>query len=101
MPSPLPPTQPHSLEAEATVLGALLLDPDAIFKVRSLLQSEDFFDPTYGRIYSACADLCDSQTPIDFTIVGEALKGRCKDPIDWWFSIPGGPCPPMCQPPVT
>ena len=44
-------TPPHSLEAEKTVLGALLLDPEAIIKISDFLKPEDFYDPTHRIIY--------------------------------------------------
>ena len=50
-------SQPHSLEAERTVLGALLLDPDAIIKVSDFLSTEDFYDPTYKQIFATIFDL--------------------------------------------
>ncbi len=66
--------QPHSLQAEKTVLGALLLDPDAMLRIRGQLCPEDFYDPVYRTIYEACEKLFDSRQPIDFVTVSEALS---------------------------
>ncbi|MEM9356045.1 MAG: replicative DNA helicase [Pseudomonadota bacterium] len=74
MSSDVLPRQPHSLEAEKTVLGALLLDPEAIFKVRPLLSADDFYDPVYKSVYEACVSLSDQQIPLDFTLVANALQ---------------------------
>ncbi|MBT3292951.1 replicative DNA helicase [Candidatus Peregrinibacteria bacterium] len=71
-------TQPHSSEAERTVLGALLLDPDAIIKVSDFLRVEDFYDPTYRRIYSAISDLHQNHEPIDFVTVTARLANDEK-----------------------
>ena len=67
-------TQPHSLEAEKTVLGALLLDPEAIIKVSDFLIPEDFYDPTYREIFAAIFDLHQDHEPIDFVTVAEKLS---------------------------
>ncbi len=64
---------PHSLEAEKTVLGALLLDPEAIVKVSDFLLPADFYDPTYREIFQAIFDLYMSHEPIDFITVSNKL----------------------------
>lgn len=77
MQSPATPTvfdaPPHSAEAEKTVLGALLLDPDAIVKVSDFLKPEDFYDPTYRDVYKAMSDLYTAHEPIDFVTVTSRL----------------------------
>jgi replicative DNA helicase len=48
------PTQlPHNLEAEAAVLGALLIDNRLVDDVQRILRADHFFDPLHGRIYDA------------------------------------------------
>ncbi len=71
-------TQPHSSEGEKSVLGALLLDPDAIVRVGELLQPEDFYDPMYRRIYQAIVDLQNEQTAIDFVTVNNKLSNDTR-----------------------
>ena len=44
---------PHDLEAEASVLGAILLDPAAITRVLESLNPEDFYRENHGQIYRA------------------------------------------------
>jgi replicative DNA helicase len=66
-------TQPHSMEAEKTVLGALLLDPDAIVKVSDFLKPEDFYDPVYRQVFQAIADLYHAHEPVDFVTVSLRL----------------------------
>ena len=66
-------TPPHSPEAERTVLGALLLDPEAIIKVSDFLKPEDFYDPTYRLIFQAVYQLYISHEPIDFVTVASKL----------------------------
>jgi len=71
--SSIPPNIPHSLEAEKTVLGAILLDPERIYSIAQLLSAEDFYDPVYRGIYSACLSLTEEGTSIDFVTVNDAL----------------------------
>lgn len=66
-------TPPHSLEAEKTVLGALLLDPEAIIKVSDFLKPTDFYDPTYRTIFQAIFELYNNHEPIDFITVSNKL----------------------------
>ena len=65
---------PHSVEAERTTLGALLLDSDRMIDVAPLLRSEDFYDPIYRAVYEAMRQLHEARQPIDFVTVGNALK---------------------------
>ncbi|MDD5623272.1 MAG: replicative DNA helicase [Candidatus Peribacteraceae bacterium] len=78
MPATLIETQPHSIEAERTVLGALLVDPDAIIKVSDFLLPADFYDPVYREVYQAVHDLYQAHEPIDFITVSTKLKGNQK-----------------------
>lgn len=71
-------TQPHSTEAERTVIGALLLDPDAIIKVSDFLKGEDFYDPVYRGIYNAIMDLHTNHEPVDFVTVTSKLSDNKK-----------------------
>ncbi len=64
---------PHSPEAEKTVIGALLLDSEAIIKVSDFLRPEDFYDPTLRLIYGAIMELYSSHEPIDFITVSTKL----------------------------
>lgn len=66
-------TPPHSLEAERTVLGALLLDPEAVIKVTDFLRPEDFYDPVHKQIYHAIFDLYQGHVPVDFITVSNKL----------------------------
>jgi replicative DNA helicase len=65
--------QPHSTEAEKTVLGAILLDPEAIIKVSDLLKPEDFYDPVHRLIYQAVLELHERHEVIDFVTVSSKL----------------------------
>jgi len=63
----------HDLAAEKTVLGALLIDPKAIHQISSRLQSADFYDSIYGKIYTACLELQAAARPIDYLTLANHL----------------------------
>lgn len=67
---------PHSQEAEESVLGAMLLDKDAVIAVAEFLRPEDFYDERLREIYQACLDLYEDREPIDVLTVTEKLKKR-------------------------
>lgn len=65
---------PHSTEAEESVLGAMLLDKDAIISIAEFLKPEDFYDEKHKEIYLACVELFEERIPIDVLTVTERLK---------------------------
>jgi len=71
-------SQPHSLEVERTVIGALLMDPDAIIKVTDFLKPEDFYDPLLREIFNAMYTLYQEHEPIDFVTVSNKLAENKK-----------------------
>ncbi len=77
--------EPNNLEAEVSLLGAILIDPDAIVKVADKISEKDFFDPRNRAIYKAMAKLYDSHQAIDILTVSNQLK-NFKD-----LEIAGGP----------
>ena len=56
---------PHSLEAEQSVIGAMLLDRDAILVASEILTSDDFYQNQYGIIFDAMVELCNEGKPVD------------------------------------
>lgn len=72
------PDQPHSLESEKTVLGAMLLDPAATSTIRSQLTPEDFYDPIFRDVYQAIVELYDAGDPVDFSTVATKLADHKK-----------------------
>ncbi len=65
---------PHSIEAEQSVLGGLMLDNQAWDKVADRLQEKDFYRPEHRLIFRVIADLANRGTPLDVVTVTEALK---------------------------
>ena len=69
---------PHSLEAEQSVLGSLLIDRDAIIKVAAFLRADDFFTGANGLIYKAILDLYNRREPTDMVTLSDELQRRTQ-----------------------
>ena len=57
--------QPHSLEAERAVLGACLLDRDALLSATEILDSEDFYDLHHRDVFSLVGEMARKDLPVD------------------------------------
>ncbi len=71
-----PKVPPQNLEAEASLLGALLIDSDGIVKVADIIFDHDFYDERHKHIYSAIKKLYESHSPIDVLTLADELKNR-------------------------
>jgi replicative DNA helicase len=69
---------PHDIEAEEAVIGSLLIDPDAILKVATSLNPEDFFSETNRVIYQACLSLYQRNEVINQITVAHELMRQNK-----------------------
>ena len=67
---------PHSIEAETSVLGALLIDRDAIVSVAEFLRDVHFYDDKHASIYESVLELYEERTPIDVLTVSDKLKKK-------------------------
>lgn len=65
---------PHSEEAEACILGSILIDKDAIVTVAEFLRPEHFYDANNVLIYQALLDLYEARKPIDIVTLKDRLK---------------------------
>jgi replicative DNA helicase len=65
---------PQSLDAEASLLGAILIDSEAIVKVSDSVKQDDFYDEKHQYIYQAIIDLYDNHVPIDVLTLSNKLK---------------------------
>lgn len=65
---------PQNLEAEASLLGAILIDADAIVRVADILRSHDFYEEKHQRIYEAITKLYERHKPIDSLTLANQLK---------------------------
>ena len=73
---------PHDIDAEEAVIGSLLVDGTAIFKIATLLEQPDKKSPFYSErnawIYDACLSLYKRDEPIDQITVAQELDRRGK-----------------------
>ena len=69
-------TPPQNIEAEASLLGAILIDTDAIVKIADHIHVEDFYDARHARIYEALLALYERRAAIDVLTLADQLKGN-------------------------
>ena len=67
---------PHSIEAEKSVLGAVLLDRDAVVAVAEFLRPEHFYEEKHRNIFEVVIDLYQGREPVDVVSVAEGLKKK-------------------------
>lgn len=67
---------PYNLEAEEAVLGALLIDRDAVVKIAPFLAPADFYRETNGWVYEAVLDLYHQRRPADVVLLADELARR-------------------------
>ena len=67
---------PHSSDAEISVLGALLMDRDAVISIAEFLHSRHFYDERHAKIFEAIIELYEERSPIDVLTVSEKLKKK-------------------------
>ncbi|MCE5223518.1 replicative DNA helicase [bacterium] len=70
----LPP--PHSLEAEQAILGALLIDRDALRRIEGTIRKTDFYDPANSLIFGVIEELSAKNIPVDIVTLPDELKNR-------------------------
>ena len=69
---------PHSLEAEQSLLGGLLIDNEALDKVADLLSVKDFYRQDHQIIYQHIHRLIERSQPADIVTVGESLESNSE-----------------------
>ena len=67
---------PHSLEAEQSVLGAMILDKEAINTAIEIIKPRDFYKEANGEIFEAILVLFNKNEPVDLITLSEELKNR-------------------------
>lgn len=65
---------PHSAEAEQSVIGAMMIDQEAITVAQELLTAEDFYQKQYGVLFDAMTGLYSEGKPVDLITLQERLK---------------------------
>ena len=67
---------PHSLEAEQSVIGSMIMDKDAIMTANEMLISEDFYHQQYGILFDTMVELYNSGLPVDLVTLQNKLKEK-------------------------
>jgi len=67
---------PQNLEAEISILGAVLQDPAALLKAMEVLRAADFYKEAHRKIFSACIDLFERNEPVDLVTLANELMRR-------------------------
>jgi replicative DNA helicase len=67
---------PQNLEAEASVLGGILLENEAINRVLEIITPVDFYRESHRKIFRAMMELADRSEPADLITLSELLKGK-------------------------
>ena len=71
---------PHSIEAEQSVIGSMLMDRDAILVASEILTSDDFYQNQYGIIFDAMVERCNKGQPVDLITLQNRLKEKDLPP---------------------
>ena len=64
---------PHSIEAEQSVLGSMIMDHDAVIVASEILRASDFYRPDHAQIFAAIMELYTSGNPIDLITIQDKL----------------------------
>ena len=56
---------PHSIEAEQAVIGAMLMDKEAILTSSEIISGEDFYQSAYGILFETIVELFNEGKPVD------------------------------------
>ncbi len=67
---------PQNLDAETSLLGAILIDSDAIVKIADIITIDDFYDHKNGLIYESIKQLYEKHSPIDVLTVTDQLRSN-------------------------
>lgn len=71
---------PHSVEAEQSVIGSMIMDREAIVVASEILHREDFYGKQYGVVFEAIIELNDEGKPVDVVTLQDRLKEKDVPP---------------------
>ena len=69
---------PHSIEAEQSVVGAMLMDRDAIMTASEIISGEDFYQSAYGVIFDTMVEMFNEGKPVDLVMLQDRLRKRFR-----------------------
>lgn len=67
---------PHSIEAEQSVIGSMIMDREAIVVASEILTGEDFYNKQYGILFETMIELNDEGRPVDLVTLQDRLKEK-------------------------
>lgn len=71
---------PHSIEAEQSVIGSMIMDREAIVVASELIAAEDFYNKQYGILFDAMVELNNEGKPVDLVTLQNRLKEKDVPP---------------------
>ena len=71
---------PHSVEAEQSVIGSMIMDREAIVVASELITGEDFYNRQYGILFETMVELNDAGSPVDLVTLQNKLKEKDVPP---------------------
>jgi replicative DNA helicase len=71
---------PHSVEAEQSVIGSMILDKEAIITASELISGDDFYQNQYGVLFDAMVELYNEGKPVDLITLQERMKEKDVPP---------------------
>lgn len=71
---------PHSMEAEQSVIGSMILDREAIVVASEIIRGEDFYSKQYGVLFEAMTELNEEGRPVDLVTLQDRLREKDVPP---------------------
>lgn len=71
---------PHSIEAEQSVIGSMIMDREAIVAASELVTGEDFYNKQYGILFETMVELNDAGSPVDLVTLQNKLREKDVPP---------------------
>lgn len=71
---------PHSVEAEQSVIGSMLMDREAIISASEMITGADFYQRQYGIVFDAIVELFNEGKPVDLVTLQDRLKEKDVPP---------------------
>ena len=71
---------PHSIEAEQSVIGSMIMDREAITVASEIISGEDFYGKQYGVLFDTMVELNDEGKPVDLVTLQDRLKEKDVPP---------------------
>ncbi|MGN0279049.1 MAG: replicative DNA helicase [Lachnospiraceae bacterium] len=71
---------PHSMEAEQSVIGSMIMDREAIVVASEIILGDDFYNKQYGILFDTMVELNDEGKPVDLVTLQDRLKEKDVPP---------------------